>query len=516
MLKRLALLLLLCTPAYAQTVTQSGSVTPGHAATWVTSGVIRDAGSAASPATTAFLTSLGIVNNGGPAMCFYTAHPSTLNYNRMCFSVNQTADAQISIQNFGTATAVGIGFLINGVAAALPTISIPGTVGHGVCYQTTGGQLQDCGFVPFSSSLASAHIFVGNGSNVATDVALSGDCLLANTGVITCKKTTSTTNPAISALTMGPWGYQIGGCKNSTGTNGYADGRTATVTISIASPAVITWNSHGLTAGQPIYLTTTGTLPTGLLPMQPGPGVQLYVLAAGLTANAFEVAADAYNNPAVNTSGTQSGVHTAVNSCASAFNFNSLLNYDTRSIFYIEAVGGGAGACKNTGGGGAGGAVGEYLTGLPQNAILQYTIGMSGYGCGPDASVRTPTNGDSSIVTILSGTAHNGQTILIAERGHFSTNANAGTGGNVSGCSGFVDDSSGYCLRQAQQLNNGGDGSHWGLNGSMGGASLRGGGLNRIAGGGANGSGSGYSMVDNVGYDGFFGEILIKCVFGCW
>jgi len=36
-----------------------------------------------------------------------------------------------------------------------------------------------------SSTLTNAHIFVGNGSNVATDVAVSGDVALANTGAIT-------------------------------------------------------------------------------------------------------------------------------------------------------------------------------------------------------------------------------------------------------------------------------------------------------------------------------------------
>lgn len=39
-----------------------------------------------------------------------------------------------------------------------------------------------------SSALTSAHIFVGNGSNIATDVALSGDATLSNTGVLTITK----------------------------------------------------------------------------------------------------------------------------------------------------------------------------------------------------------------------------------------------------------------------------------------------------------------------------------------
>jgi hypothetical protein len=38
-------------------------------------------------------------------------------------------------------------------------------------------------------ALASANIWVGNGSNAATAVALSGDCTIANTGAITCTKT---------------------------------------------------------------------------------------------------------------------------------------------------------------------------------------------------------------------------------------------------------------------------------------------------------------------------------------
>lgn len=37
-----------------------------------------------------------------------------------------------------------------------------------------------------TSSLTSSHYFVGNSSNVASDVAMSGDCVLANTGAIAC------------------------------------------------------------------------------------------------------------------------------------------------------------------------------------------------------------------------------------------------------------------------------------------------------------------------------------------
>ena len=44
-----------------------------------------------------------------------------------------------------------------------------------------------------ASGLTSAHLFVGNGSNVATDVAVSGDLTLANTGAFTIANSAVTT-----------------------------------------------------------------------------------------------------------------------------------------------------------------------------------------------------------------------------------------------------------------------------------------------------------------------------------
>lgn len=44
-----------------------------------------------------------------------------------------------------------------------------------------------------TSTLVNAHIFVGNGSNVATDVAVSGDVTLANTGAVTIANNAITT-----------------------------------------------------------------------------------------------------------------------------------------------------------------------------------------------------------------------------------------------------------------------------------------------------------------------------------
>jgi Putative phage tail protein len=79
--------------------------------------------------------------------------------------------------------------------------------------------------------------------------------------------------------------------------------RSATVTISIASPGVVTWTAHGLSNGNAIVFATTGALPTGLTA-----GTVYYVVAA--SANTFEVALTPGAAP-INSSGSQSGVQTA-------------------------------------------------------------------------------------------------------------------------------------------------------------------------------------------------------------
>lgn len=81
---------------------------------------------------------------------------------------------------------------------------------------------------------------------------------------------------------------------------------SSTVTITNASPAVVTWNNHGLVAGTSVVFSTTGALPTGLVA-----GTTYYVLPSGLTTNAFTVSLTP-GGAAVNTSGAGSGTHTAV------------------------------------------------------------------------------------------------------------------------------------------------------------------------------------------------------------
>ena len=84
----------------------------------------------------------------------------------------------------------------------------------------------------------------------------------------------------------------------------YVAGTTATCTITIASPAVITRASHGFSAGDVLKFTTDGSLPTGI-----SLNKHYFVISTGLSLNSFRIS-EAPGGTAVDTSGSQSGTHT--------------------------------------------------------------------------------------------------------------------------------------------------------------------------------------------------------------
>ncbi|MBA2689390.1 MAG: right-handed parallel beta-helix repeat-containing protein [Burkholderiales bacterium] len=82
-----------------------------------------------------------------------------------------------------------------------------------------------------------------------------------------------------------------------------------TVTISNASPAVVTSTAHGFVGGASFYFKTTGALPTGIS----GHPTRYYVKSTGNTANTFQFsAASGTNGTAVNTSSAGSGTHQVI------------------------------------------------------------------------------------------------------------------------------------------------------------------------------------------------------------
>ncbi len=81
---------------------------------------------------------------------------------------------------------------------------------------------------------------------------------------------------------------------------------SSVVTITIATPGVVSWTAHGLATGQRIQLTTTGALPTGLTA-----ATSYYVVYVG--DGSFSLATTLANAAAgtkITTSGSQSGTHT--------------------------------------------------------------------------------------------------------------------------------------------------------------------------------------------------------------
>jgi len=81
-------------------------------------------------------------------------------------------------------------------------------------------------------------------------------------------------------------------------------------TVTIATPAVFSRTAHGLVAGDRVHISTTGGFPSGLTA-----NTDFFVISAGLTADAFQLALTPAG-AAIITTGSQSGVHTVF---ASAF-----------------------------------------------------------------------------------------------------------------------------------------------------------------------------------------------------
>jgi hypothetical protein len=121
-----------------------------------------------------------------------------------------------------------------------------------------------------------------------------------------CKMTRPTSGLVRIRIDPGRSAIPAGTSISGSSVNGLTYIREAsTVTLPIASPGVVTWTGHGFSANWEVVFTTTGALPTGLTA-----GTSYYVVAAGLTANTFQVSATP-GGAAINFTGSQSGTHWA-------------------------------------------------------------------------------------------------------------------------------------------------------------------------------------------------------------
>lgn len=96
-------------------------------------------------------------------------------------------------------------------------------------------------------------------------------------------------------------------------------------TISIATPAVITMANHGYVTGDSVAFISTGTLPTDITP-----GGAYFV--NGYTSSTFSIS-DTQFGALINTSGTQSGVHTVqYHKAAHAYSFSAAASDESTLI----------------------------------------------------------------------------------------------------------------------------------------------------------------------------------------
>jgi hypothetical protein len=149
--------------------------------------------------------------------------------------------------------------------------------------------------------------------------ALTGDCTTSAGAVATtCTKTGGVAFTTNSTAAVGQLPGTTTNDNASTGkvgefVNSACTNLAATVTITIAAPAVITWTAHGISnsfggGACPVIFTTTGALPTGITS-----GTTYYMVPSSITTNTFQIAttvANALAGTSITTTGTQSGTQT--------------------------------------------------------------------------------------------------------------------------------------------------------------------------------------------------------------
>lgn len=191
-------------PALSQAVQQSGSVVVGAAPYWVTNGVIGSAGNAAD----SLITSLGVTNATVPGFCVNSGRATAAGRQRLCLGAPLNSAAQITLQNYGTATAQDLQFVINGTTitlptgggSSIPTITTPLVTGNIICASGTTGALAGC-------TLGTAgQILVGQGATAPAWVTSGGDVTsISSAGAFVIGKVNGVTYPASPTIGTAPY-----------------------------------------------------------------------------------------------------------------------------------------------------------------------------------------------------------------------------------------------------------------------------------------------------------------------
>ena len=241
----------------AQSVLQSGTVVPNHATIWNSNGVVQDGGTASdSP-----LSTLGVTNATTAGICVSSGRSTATGRQQLCLGAPLNAPAQITLQNYGTATAQNLQFVINGTVvtiptgggSSIPTITLPLVNGQTICASGTSGILAGCAgttnTIPYWTS----------STNQGTTAAAAASVLITSPSSV---PTLSQTLPAavqtnitgLGTINSGTWnGSVVGALYGGTG---------------VASPS-----AHGVLIAQgSSAMTTQSTASIGLCLLSNGAG----------------------------------------------------------------------------------------------------------------------------------------------------------------------------------------------------------------------------------------------------
>lgn len=240
-----SLALLIAAPAFGQNVQYISPVTRNHIPVWNTAGVLADGGSA----TDSPISSIGLTNEGGAAFCVSSQRQTAAGRNQLCFGASTAGPATISLQNYGTATAQNLQFVINGTAVTIPTGggtflfgNPPFTAGHVPCFVNSSGVIQDCGATLNNGTISNA---IWQGS--AIDIPFGGTNATTAPGARTNLGlgTIATQNANAVAITGGA----ITGMSNPS------------VGSDVANKSYVDATSSGLNILAPSRLATAAVLP---------------------------------------------------------------------------------------------------------------------------------------------------------------------------------------------------------------------------------------------------------------
>lgn len=285
-MRKLAFLaaLLLSTATHAQSVQQSGTVTANHVTRWVGNGIVGDGGTASdSPITT-----LGVTSNTTAGFCISSGRSTAAGRQQLCLGAPLDSNAVISLQNYGTATAQGLSFVINGTTitiptggtGTIPTIALPTVTNNTICASNTTGALTNC------TNGTNGQVWLGQTGTLPAWTTLSGDVSSVSAGgAVTLHSVNGVAfnntytahgvliaqgNSAFTTVTSASVGYCLlsqgigtdpiyAPCASGAGTAGGSNTQVQyNNASSLAGSSSLTWVSPALTIGA--NASTTGQL----------------------------------------------------------------------------------------------------------------------------------------------------------------------------------------------------------------------------------------------------------------